>query len=151
MCLIAEVAENEVNRNVNIDLDMKYFPAKSDVLFYVKGATNVGMNDLRNIYWQGRDPDSDETTVLQKFRQSDLHEIKKDDLRNIIFNLSSTFDELFRKYNPNPEGPNINLDRIDGFSLNEIELNFNVEVKGSILFSLSAKGDAGLKLVFKRK
>jgi len=77
--------------------------------------------------------------------------IYRKEFQNLISNLTSSLGELFKRDKPNPEIPNESNAEVDGFSLKEIELNFNIEAGGKILFLFEGKGSAGIKLVFKRK
>lgn len=159
--MTAIIAENEEERNLeNMNIGKIRYRAEtldSDILFYVDGKetelskVNEAMR-LNSIQRGDEDSESTYDPMFQKMKSSKLEKypVRKDDFNKIISNLNSAFNELFKNDGPNPEEPQAIIEKIKGYSLEEIELNLNIEAGATILFSLNTKGSAGVKLVFKR-
>lgn len=159
--MTANIAENEEERNrKNPNIDKMRYRAEtldSDILFYVKGLetelskVNESLK-LNTIQQNDEDLEPMYAPMSQKMKFSELkkYPIRKDDFNKIISKLNSAFNELLKNDGPNPNEPQARIEKIKGYSLEEIELNLNIEAGATILFSLNTKGSAGVKLVFKR-
>lgn len=159
--MTAIIAENEEERNQeNPNIDKIRYRAEaldSEILFYVEGKETELSRvkeslKLNTIQQNDEDLEPMYAPMSQKMKSSELkkYPIRKDDFNKIISNLNSAFNELFKNDGPNPNEPQARIEKIKGYSLEEIELNLNIEVGATVLFSLNTKGSAGVKLVFKR-
>jgi len=129
---------------------------KSDILFYIEGAETVltkankffELNKNKN---EDNDPTDYNITKEIEYSKSKKYPIYKNDLQEMISNLYATFNDLSKRLGPNYKEPEGGIDGINDFSLDEIELNLNIEAGTNIFFTLNTRGSAGLKLIFKRK
>lgn len=138
------------------DLNTKSSNFNEDTLFYVKTRINESIQKKYSGVLNGRQKidlhsfDSSQLNTIVEHEETSNYPISKKDFQNIISNISSTFNDLLRQNDPDPEKQKDNSDKIKGFSLEEIELNFTIEAGVKIVL-FDGKGSAGIKLVFKRK
>lgn len=74
--------------------------------------------------------------------------VEKDVFQAQILNVTNFFNDLIPPISN--EGDELNLDK-SSYVLDQIEVNLAVEFSGGLKFLLAAKGNAGIKIIFKRR
>lgn len=74
--------------------------------------------------------------------------IEKDVFQYEILKMTNFFNELIPQFPNDDKGSNTDD---PGYVLDQIEINLSAEITGGFKLFLSAKGNAGIKIIFKRK
>ena len=151
---------------------------KSDILFYIKddseimvtsGKLNIQEKDINfneDTSLNIEEVDIDalmSTQMLQQHSrgrksehknrkiQGTLIPVRKEMFQEQVVNMAKLFNEMLEKPDETTLEGGDDPDNNPRYILDQIEVNLGMEISGGLKLLLTAKGNAGIKLVFKRK